>query len=150
MIRHTCGRATSVREDNSQSRIYLLRACYLNLHILFIAFKSQNIPCSCFINSSILKLHVQFGSSLRRPMMTVQSDRYTKPVFRFFSVFYWRFSVSVFFKNRLSLMPRKFIIAKLSIGKLGSSSVLIMRHIWIHMPHLNAMIVCCSHDLKVN
>ena len=81
-IHHTYGRSTSVRDNNSQSAIYLLRACYLNLHILFIAFqKSKHTPRSCFINSFILKLQVQFGSSLRRPMMTVQSDRYTKPVF---------------------------------------------------------------------
>ena len=76
------------RDNNSQSAIYLLRACYLNLHILFMVFKNENISRSCFINSFILKLQVQFVSSLRRPMMTVQSDRYTKPVFQFFSVFY--------------------------------------------------------------
>ena len=89
MIHHTCERSTSVRDNNSQSEIYPLRACYLNLHILFIAFqKSKHMLRSCFIDSFILKLQVQFGSSLRKPMMTVQSDRYTKPVFRFFLVFY--------------------------------------------------------------
>ena len=45
------------------------------------------MPRSCFITSFILKLQVQFGSSLRRPMMTVQSDKYTKPVFLVFVFF---------------------------------------------------------------
>ena len=41
MIHHTRGRATSVRDNDSQSGIYLLRACHLNLHILFIAFQKS-------------------------------------------------------------------------------------------------------------
>ena len=70
MIHHTCGRATSVRDNNSQSEIYLLRACYLNLHILFIAFQKSKHTALLFYK----QFHSETTSSVWKFLKKTNDD----------------------------------------------------------------------------
>ena len=71
-----------------------------------------------------------------------------KPVFRFFSVFYRRFSVSVFFKNRLSLLHCKLLF--LHCPNLGYSRfVLLCSKIMQNLAVLHARIYIVFKLFKV-
>ena len=60
-----------------------------------------------------MKLQVQFGSSLRRQMMTVQSDRHTKPVFLGFLLTVFGFG---FFQEQPQPTCNAFLMTEFRIG----------------------------------